>query len=278
MPGRGTVGFPAYRSYESARERANDAMMVLLVSSRLSSHSLSLHSGSTVQLPELFPRVPDIKRMNRTPDAVINLISHTERDLTYMAIPYVLSIHQTLIADCLRLLQKAEAHQDNREPGLIDLEELHDLFQSETGATLPSTEMKLFHFIRMIRNRIVHNSATTGSYLRNYFRQLDGNAQRLWEQLSGRSFAQTKDPEQLDLGAGELIATLAISARLARAANRSLQSALPRDSWIDLIINDFLETHEAGQQRTRARRIANYARHMYGTLNITAEELNTRLS
>jgi hypothetical protein len=49
------VHFPEYRTYEQLRIAANDAMMALLIGSRLGAHTLDLNTGSAHLLPEIWP-------------------------------------------------------------------------------------------------------------------------------------------------------------------------------------------------------------------------------
>jgi hypothetical protein len=103
-----TIQFASYRLFEASRAAANDAMMALLVGSRVAGASLARRDASDMgrHLPELFPSLPDVQRMNRTAEDTIGLLANAERHLTYMGIPFVLSVYQTLAVETIRLLRR----------------------------------------------------------------------------------------------------------------------------------------------------------------------------
>lgn len=96
--------FASYRRFEASRAAANDAMMALLIGARIASSSLAglEPQGRSMHLPELFPEVPDVQRMNRTAEDASELLTHAEKYLAYMGIPFVLSVYQTLAVDAIR--------------------------------------------------------------------------------------------------------------------------------------------------------------------------------
>ena len=112
------VRFPAYRRHEAARIEANDAMMTLLVATRLAAHTLRLHDGADLLLAHTFPSVADVSRMNRKLADVRTRLDEAERHLAYMAIPFALSVHHRYALECLGLFGGPSG-------GLITLDQVH---------------------------------------------------------------------------------------------------------------------------------------------------------
>lgn len=96
--------FLQYRRHDAARIQANNAIMALLAGSHLASHTLQLTDGSAHLLPEIFPRVPHIRRFNLETSQARLLLLDAEVHLAAMAVPYMLAIHEDFANTCLKLL------------------------------------------------------------------------------------------------------------------------------------------------------------------------------
>jgi hypothetical protein len=158
--------FPAYRTYQEARIAANDAMMALLIGSRLGAHTLELNAGSPHLIPEIFPGVNGAKRLNRTVADAQSLMRSSEKYLAYMAIPFVLSVHATLLVAAVRMIREDGKDQSSDDPTKISLDELHERIEGLWPSSLPAGDLRLFHFSRYLRNRIIHFGGAAGSNLR----------------------------------------------------------------------------------------------------------------
>jgi hypothetical protein len=98
------VQFAAYRRYEATRAEANNSMMGLLVGAQLAAHLLKLTEGSQRLIPEVFPQVAHIGRINLTSEAARGILVDAESHLGAMSVPYVLALHEDFLKTCVELL------------------------------------------------------------------------------------------------------------------------------------------------------------------------------
>jgi hypothetical protein len=275
------VRFPAYRRFEAARIAAHDAMWILLVGTRLAaSHLSSVDSGDqNHHLPDLFPHIPDVRRMNRTVVDTIDLFEQSETHLSYMAIPYILSVYQTLTVDAIVLLRQAEIDTNSHDPASIPLDEIHRYLTERGSFSFADVDTALFDFIRQIRNRIIHFGGAPGSHLRPAYRGLPGRCRELWVKWTGREFRMDDTRSPMGLTPSDLIPALAVTKRLSRAINHELARKLPRSLWAHTVVDDYSQEQpdRFGERAQRLRRVTRYADHRYGMLNLTSEELKEAL-
>jgi hypothetical protein len=71
----GIVQFANYRQYELARIEASNAVMGLLAGARMAAHMLQLTEGSDRLLPEIFPQIQHIGRLNLTTEAARDILT-----------------------------------------------------------------------------------------------------------------------------------------------------------------------------------------------------------
>jgi hypothetical protein len=281
------VRFPAYRRYKTGVVAANDTMMALLIGARLGEHSLE-HSAATAttRLPELYGRIPDIQRFNRTVADAARLLGDAEYHLALMGIPYVLGVHGAFVAETITMLRDDGRDDEGRtwlipwrkDVNDIPLAELHEYFAERAGVTLPADLLELFHLSRRIRNRIIHFAGDAGSRLDAEFRHLPKATRETWVRVAGRPVG-IDSHGRLELGAGELIAVLAFTRGLARSTNDALVAVLSREYWLRVIIDDYrkLSPQRFGERSRKVRRIAGHARTLYGSLAVQEEEIRNAL-
>ena len=269
------VYYPGYREFQLSRIGASDAMMALLVSSRLARHTLTLNEEATLRLPQIFPRVPEIRRLDRTVADTQALIDAAERHLAYMAIPYALSVYGALVVDALLLLNR-ESKYSGKDPEKLTGGELHNSLKGATGQDLPSIESELYMYTNETRNRIIHHAATGSTALLRRFIQLTPPARRTWEKMSRRPLAPPGHGMPLELESPELIAVLALTNRLAQAVNRTLQTTLSRPTWALVAVEDFRDTHRRkwNDPGRRERSLRGYIRQLYGPLSLNEAEIS----
>lgn len=268
------VQFPAYRRHDEARIRVNDTLMAILASSRLAESLLESVADKNLLLPEAFPDRPDLTRMNRSIADSHLLIGRAERQLVYMAIPYLLSVHEAYVVDCIEMVTERSASDEQ-----LRLEVVHSAFTESVGAELPADLLALFDLLRHLRNRIVHYAAVQGSHLREKWDALPSGAEGGWRNVAGRQLPIGRSDEELDLGVGELIASLMVVTRLGREVSNAMARALSRDRWADIVVADYREHHPAAlaQRSTRLRRCLGYAGTHYGALRLESAEIDDAL-
>ena len=83
----------------------------------------------------------------------------------------------------------------------------------------------------------------------------------------------------MQLEARDLIPTLAVTKRLSKAINGQLSGVLSRELWAALVVEDYreIEPDRYRDRGKRLRRVSGLARHLYGDLGLTAEELETAI-
>lgn len=270
------VLFPAFRSYLLARETINDELMALVVGAGIASTTMSDRSQETL-LPELVPDVPEVQRLNQTVRRARALWDRAPSAVTRTAIPYVLSVYGVYLADAVGLLQGLDYDHDPHEPDGTYLHVLHGRIETATGTPLPAREIALFELIQIVRNRLAHQGGTPGSRLAGKWRQLTADAKEEWIRIADRPILDAVlDPNSpLDLGIGELNATLAVTHRLAHRVNTGLVTSVPADKWAEMLVRDYRERwpRRYGSGSQRLRRLRGYARHSYSPIQIADQDL-----
>ena len=104
------VRFADYRQYEQVRTEASNAVMGLLAGARMAEHMLQLTEGSDRLLPEMFPQIPHIGRLNLKTGAARGILAAGDTHLGAMAVPYALAIHEDYLRTCLTLLKRGGAN------------------------------------------------------------------------------------------------------------------------------------------------------------------------
>ncbi|MFC8247478.1 hypothetical protein [Streptomyces chartreusis] len=268
------VHFPEYRAYEQDRIRASDAMMALLAGSRLAENTLRLTDGSTRLLPEIFPAVPHIRRMNLTTASARTLLANAEQHLSAMAVPYALAIHEDFVQTCFGLLIKA-GQMTTREASDTNASSMHRAFEQKVGRQLPRESLEQFHLIRKMRNAVIHAGGKPNQGLVNASNNLSSSALAQWMKVAGEHPAT-----RITLGVpvtfshGELILTLAVTKRLAQEMNFSLRDSLPHAVWADVALEDFATEHpQLNHISQRKRKLTGFIRTYYQALNLTEAEV-----
>jgi hypothetical protein len=153
--GTGIVHFAEYRAFEVQRQQASNAMKGLLAGAQLASHLLQLTEGSDTLLPEVFPRVPHIRRFNLRTEAARSILQSADTHLGAMSVPYALALHEDFLKTCVGLLIR-----DGRAPssaGSAVLAQLHDGIETATGETFDADSIIQIDTIRLMRNATIHS-------------------------------------------------------------------------------------------------------------------------
>lgn len=271
-----TVRFPEYRQYEQIRTRANNAVMGLLAGAGMASHLLQLTEGSDRLLSEIFPNVPHIKRLDMKSVSARAILTSGDVHLGAMTVPYVLGIHEDFIKTCLGMLQQAGYTLSKQDVKYIKAWTQHEEIERVTGGNFSAVELQQFHALRLMRNCSIHAGGLVDSELVNYLATWDAASEAGWIARVGRSPRTAKLGDKVEFGHGEIVAALACTKALAREANVLLQSALTRDAWADLVVEDAAGElpgvlKEPAPQRQK--RIKGFARFHYLPLSLTETEI-----
>ena len=275
------VRFPSYRAFERARIASNDAMMALLIGSRLGSHTLQLAEGSPHLLGTLFPAVPEAGRLNRSVEDARGLIDEAERHLTFMAVPYALAVYGGLLSDSISLLRLGGLDARTDEPRDIPLSEIHCRLVAAAGEDLtvfPAIQLRLFGLARWMRNRIVHRGGTAGSRLPIHYRQELRDVDRAeWQRIAKRDPPFGSGSDEMDLRSGELRAVLAVTKHLAEAVNGLLKARLPLEFWSLVAVDDY-EEQSGRRAKGRVGSVLGFARMYYSGLEFASTDIEIAIA
>lgn len=274
------VNFPAHRKYEQRLTDANNAMMALLAGAQMSSHFLQLTEGSDQLLPSIFPNVDHIKRFNLKTDAATEILRAADTHLGMMAVPYVISLHEDYLRTCTsmllaeRLCTKRAAH--------ANLVGLHDTIAAACGGTFTSDLISYVKTLRLMRNSVIHAGAQASPELINELGTWTPPLVAGWLSLAYRDPTTIAVGDVLALGHGEMIAALAVTKRLNREANVMLQGALPRSTWIRMVLDETDEanpgiTRRSSDRRKALRKARGIANFYYKPLALTEPEIEAAL-
>jgi alkylhydroperoxidase/carboxymuconolactone decarboxylase family protein YurZ len=106
MPHGSIVNFEAYRHHEKVRKETSNAIRGLTVSVGFSSLFIKTFEDSKEMLPDLFPNVPHIEKLNLSARDARNSLDNMHKHLGAMGVPYTLGVHEHYMNTCLTLLKK----------------------------------------------------------------------------------------------------------------------------------------------------------------------------
>ncbi|MFJ3770549.1 hypothetical protein ACIPX0_02510 [Streptomyces sp. NPDC090075] len=272
------VHFPEYRAYEQARIRASDAIMALLAGSRLAENTLQLTAGSTRLLPEIFPAVPHIRRINLSTASAQSLLAEAEVHLSAMAVPYALAIHEDFVQTCFGLLIKS-GQMTQAEADATKAYSMHGAFERKVGQKLPPDSMQQFHLIRRMRNAVIHAGGIPEPSLVRATAGLSQSALAQWIKLTGEHPQNRVSPGlPVTFSHGELILALAVTKRISQEMNYLLRDRLKRAAWADVAVEDFGVEHPTLKHISqKERKLPGFLGTYYRPLNLTEAELNSAI-
>ena len=271
------IRFGKFIEYENQLTEVSNSLMALLAGSKLASHLLILNEGSTKLLPEVFPKVEHIQRFSLTSEKARGILEEAERHLGTMGTPYILALHEDFMNVCINFVRLGI-------PGLssdktVGLSKQHALFQSLTGSSFSADSLNQLDVIRCMRNCIIHNGGRVSQVLIDSIRFLSAKAVSDWNKLADSPIHSMAIGDLLDFGHSEMILTLAITKKLAKEANVILQTAISREVWADLLIQEMIEIDSKFAFKSDAlRKVAGLSRHRFGALALSDTELRDALT
>lgn len=253
-------------------------MMALLAGSQLASHLLNLSTGSSRLLPEIYPLVPHIGRFNLTSEAANSILTSADVHLGAMAVPYTLGLHEDFMKTCLQLLQRAGA-VSGAEIRRTGLAQHHALVADATGGSFDTVSAEQLTVLRLMRNCVIHAGGRASAELATSLEAWSPAAKKSWGNLGGRNPSGLKQGDRVLLGHAEMVIALAATKRLDRRANELLQLKVTRPMWAQIVVEDAQATEKSLLAAPDAlRRIRGLARHHYGAVGLTEEELRAAMA
>lgn len=271
------VRYAAYRQYERSRVDASNALMALLAGAQLANHLLKLNEGSDRLLPEVYPNVPHIGRVNLKADTAAEILRVADTHLGAMSVPYALAIHEDYMRSCLELL--AGAGLLSASKAKVNSFEQHTNFEDGTGATFDIVSLAQLTTLRHMRNARIHNGSRASKVLVDQLQAWPVGADAGWTKVTGRSPRFLAEGDVVEFGHGEMLLALAVTTRLDRQANEILQGALPRATWASMVIDDLLSANSLALSRSDSlRKARGIARHHFDALKLTEAELTSAMA
>ncbi|MET3808896.1 hypothetical protein ABIB25_005928 [Nakamurella sp. UYEF19] len=182
------VKFASYRQYLEQRQTVNSAVMALLAGSQLASHTLQLTAGSDRTISEIFPLVKHIPRFSLKTDRAQELLSDAEAHLSAMAIPYIISIHESLFDtfEDMLIASGALPPRDKRfgSPVWVVKKHWENLPQPNTP-TLDQPSWQVFTLLNELRHDLIHRAGVIGQKTVEADQNLSPDARTLWERMAG---------------------------------------------------------------------------------------------
>lgn len=267
------VNYKQYRDYQRQRIETNDTVMGLLVGSKLASQTLTLTSGSTMRLQDIFPKVPHVQRFNLTTEKARAVLSDAEHLLGVLAVPQVLALHEDLIASMLILIEQSDSSLSRLTHGL-NMSNCHTKFENATNRTFTTEVVELFNLVRLARNEHIHNSGVVRQTFADAIAQCSASGVAEWRNITGSDFFVYNVGDSVRLGLAELIGALAITKRLAVEANKALQQVIPKWLWSDLVVQDWQDPWVAGNSEQQVKRLRGIARTYYSAVSLSAADLS----
>jgi hypothetical protein len=263
--------FADYRSFKRSWIAMNDAMMAQLVAQRIAAATLRnlVHTNDQL-LPELFPGIPDLARLRRTPADAADLIESGERYFAFAAIPFVVSVFHQYISAVIRWRRRGRDDQT----WIVPLEDVPSALD-DLSVRLPDRELAMFDIVRRLRNRLVHNGGTAGDSMKA-FNALDPGPKTEWLRLAGSIPTWGRSRDLLQLTWIEIKVALAVSKRLADTVRDQLEVVVDREEWLEIIAADFRETHSRAAAR-EAKTMVGFARINYSSCALTITEAHDLL-
>lgn len=272
------VKFAAYRQYLDQVQQANSAVMALLGGSQLAIHTLQLTEGSDRTMGEIFPSVPHIERFNLKTAAASAYLKDAEPHLSAMAIPYILSIHESLFGVFERMLKKSGTKVPRKNPMRSPVWVIRDFWKAD-GESLEDESWLVFELLAELRHDIIHRAGVVGSKLVSTAKTLTPEATSVWQRMAHKPLPTFVKGEKHLFDHAEMVACLAVIKFLAAESNLIMQRRYPRSMWLTDFVEDVTTTQGrlTGNPSQKARRTRTFARLNYGPLNFTVPEIEQEI-
>ena len=272
-----TVKHRAYREFIKGRAAANDAGQAIVLAMRVLSADMQKLPADEKFLPDYYPAIHEIERLNVTPQRALAILANAESYYASMSIPFYVAILNTYVVESAKILKK------DGKLGRGNLEEqsfgkLLGRLRNEAGVVWSADEEALLRLVCLVRNRIIHYGGIVGNALVSHWRLAPASAKNRWRRAAGRGFTLVAG-EQLLLGTPEVQATLAVTHAIARATNRELVRLVSSGSWSRMVVEDWQEEASGNVQDHAAalRKLVTFNRAYYADLGLSKDDLDEAL-
>lgn len=267
------VKYAGYRRYQEIRIETSNAMMGLLSGAGLAVHFLQLTDGSSSLLPDLFPRVPHIRRFNLSAGSARSILESADAHLGAMAVPYVLALHEEYLKSCIEILELSQLAPAGAARN-SKLATQHRIIATATNGSFSATPSTQLTTLRRMRNCTIHSGGKADQVLLGDLARWDSQVESAWINIANRNPRNLVAGQVITFGYGEMLLALAVTKTLEREANLLLQGSLPREVWADMVVEEMADRDSRIVKTSAAIRSAKgIARQFYAPLSLTEIEL-----
>lgn len=277
------INFPAYRNFKKSRIESNDAMIALLIGSRLAGKYLQTKKGRNARLPEIYEDIAGIKKLDIRVSAALKVLKNAEKHHAHMALPYTLSIYADFLVFLAKMLNengfKPKTIEIPFDLSKLSIEVAHEYISECCNQKFDPYYLETFHLTRRIRNRIIHYGGDAGSNLEYHIMSL--KAKELWERYSRRPLTEAVIENEIRLRDSEVIASLAICNHLSREAVSMVVGTIKdKQYWTKIVVEDFMTAYpESYNQKDKLLgSLLGYTQKMYKPLELTEEDFTQYIS
>jgi len=274
------VFYPDYREFLRLRNSANDGFMALAVSAQLSSHFLQLTKGSERTLVEIFPAVTNVSHFNLKSAHALEELTRAEYLLALMAVPYHLGIFEDYVARTKNLLRRSKTPRAKKATKRQkNTDAITAWLSSEYGTVLPTETTGVLTVYKNLRHDLLHKGGkATADYSKTYLDEIEAAFEYWGIRPEGNVQALTNG-QQIRLSFGDLKLILACVKRQAREINVALQTLIPHTAWAEVIVDDYLGTHQHKALNTEQhlRKCIGFTRKYYAALGIDPKLVQEQL-
>lgn len=269
--------FAAYRQYLDQRQLVNSAVMALLAGSQLAMHTLQLTEGSNRTMSEIFPRVPHIDQFNLKTEVANEFLGQAESHLSAMAIPYIITIQESLFGTFESMLMSSGATLKRKSKMTSPVWIVKEYWEA-TGQTLDEPSWLVFELLNELRHDITHRAGIVGPNLMTKASLLTKQAISLWERMANKSFPSFLLGQKHVLDHADMVVCLAVVKFLAREGNVIMQGCYPRDKWLADLVQDVTATRGlSGNLVLKTRTTQAFARLNYAPLRFSKPEVEAEI-
>lgn len=194
-----------------------------------------------------------------------------------MSIAYALALHEDHMKTSLSMLADAAVISRRRARDAHAAGQ-HALLQEACGSHLDPLPLEQLDVLRRMRNAVIHDGGRVSPGLTASVASLSSGALAGWTKAAGRDPSVLRPGDRLRFGHGEMILALAVTKNVERGVNRLLQLGLPRATWIDIAVRDAVSSlPDVLRGNAAPRKVHGFARHHYGPLAISRDEVAVAL-
>jgi len=164
-----------------------------------------------------------------------------------MSVPYALALHEDFLKTCLDLLARGgRCTKSQADRAKARLATQHAGIEEATGGTFVPDLLAQLDTLRLMRNCMIHDGSRANQALIDKIASWTASTEAAWVKVT-------------------------------KQANCLLQSALPRELWADLVLEDLRNAEPDLEGESLLRKARGLARFHYGSIRLNDDELSAAI-